>query len=189
MTRIWCSGWWCGWRTRAARTSPNSRSTGSAPSPLRGADFIPVAALEETYSNNLGFYNQTFRIFPKGSEPTAQAAPPPAGEVGAEITEVGSATRRVKRGERTLVAATVRTGSRELTGGLKLRFYDGDPLRDGKLFGLHYVPHLRAESTYDFRVSFRSNDSGRHTLYVVAGQGTRHEHTAQLRPIRVVCTD
>jgi hypothetical protein len=82
-----------------------------------------------------------------------------------------------------------RTGSRELSSGLKLRFYDGDPRRDGKLFGLHVVPHLRADSSYDFRVSFRSNDCGRHTLYVVAGQGTRHEHTARLRPIQVVCTD
>jgi hypothetical protein len=163
--------------------------------PASGADFAAVAALEErdgnghSYSNNLGFYNQPFYIFPKASAPTAQEAPPPAGEVGAEITAVGSAARRVQRGERTLVAATVRTGSRELTGGLKLRFYDGDPRRDGKLFGLHVVPHLRADSTYDFRVSFRSSDCGRHTLYVVAGQGTRHEHTARLRPIQVVCRD
>jgi hypothetical protein len=38
-------------------------------------------------------------------------------------------------------------------------------------------------------VSFRPGACGRHTLYIVAGNGTRHEHTAQLRPIQVLCTD
>jgi hypothetical protein len=156
--------------------------------PASGADFLPVATIEEPYSNNLGFYNQVFHVFPKPSATAAQTATPPEGEVGVEITAVGSAARWVKRGERTLVAATVRTGSRELNGGLKVGFYDGDPSHDGKLFGLQYVPYLRADSTYDFRVSFRSSACGRHTLYVVAGGDTRHEHTAQLKPIRVLCT-
>jgi hypothetical protein len=156
--------------------------------PASGADFLPMATLEEIYSNNLGFYNQVFHIYPKSGSTAAQATTPPAGEVGAQITAVGSAARRVKRGERTLVAATVRTGSRDLNGGLKVGFYDGDPSHDGELFGLHHVPHLRADSTYDFRVSFRSSACGWYTLYIIAGDGTRHEHTAQLKLIRIVCT-
>ena len=157
--------------------------------PASGADFLAVAALEETYSNNLGFYNQVFHIYPKSSATEAQATTPPEGEIGAQITAVGSAARLVRRGERTLVAAQVSTGTQELTGGLKVGFYDGDPLRGGALFGLHHVPHLRANGTYDFRVSFRPGACGRHTLYIVAGNGTRHEHTSQLRPIQVLCTD
>jgi hypothetical protein len=77
--------------------------------PASGADFLPVATLEEIYSNNLGFYNQVFHIYPKSGSTAAQATTPPAGEVGAQITAVGSAARRVKRGERTLVAAPYRT--------------------------------------------------------------------------------
>jgi hypothetical protein len=65
-------------------------------------------------------------------------------------------------------------------------FYDADPIRDGKLIGLERLPHLNANRTYDFRVLFTPQQCGRRTVYVVAGEGTRHEYTAKLpRPIVV----
>jgi hypothetical protein len=162
--------------------------------PGDGADFLDVAGLEQTYSNktysnNLGFYNQVFHVFPKTSPVAARTTtPPPEGEVGAGIIKAGSQSRNIRRGERTLVAAKVRTGSRDLNAGLKVAFYDGVPENGGTLFGLHNVPHLRPDSIYDFRVAFRSDVCGWHDIYVVAGQGTRHEHTAKLKPVRVKCS-
>jgi len=161
--------------------------------PGDGADFLDVAGLEQTYSNktysnNLGFYNQVFHVFPKTSPVAAKAPMPPKGEVGAGIIKAGSESRNIRRGERTLVAAKVRTGSRDLNAGLKVAFFDGDPKTGGTLFGMHHVPHLRPDSIYDFRVAFRSDMCGRHDIYVVAGQGTRHEHTAKLKPIKVKCS-
>jgi hypothetical protein len=156
--------------------------------PGDGADFLSVAGLEQTYSNNLGFYNQVFHVFPKSSPAAARTTTPPEGEVGAGIIKAGSESQNIRRGERTLVAAKVRTGSMDLNAGLKVAFYDGVPENGGTLFGLHNVPHLRPDSIYDFRVAFRSDVCGRHDIYVVAGQGTRHEHTAKLKPVRVKCS-
>src|SRR5206468_3744905 len=118
--------------------------------------------------------------------PLLQAPTPPEGEIGAQITAVGSADRTLHRGERTIVAAQVETGSRDLNCGLKVAFYDGDSLAGGSLFGMQSLPHLRARTTYDFRVGFRSDVCGEHVIYVVPGGGTRHEHTAKLPPIDVV---
>jgi hypothetical protein len=98
---------------------------------------------------------------------------------------VGAAAQLLERGERTVVAAKVQTGSRELNGGLQVAFYDGDPVAGGTLFGVDRKPHLHADSTYDFRVGFGSNVCGTHNIYIVVGSGTRHEHTAKLRPIEV----
>ena len=151
--------------------------------PANGEDFLSVAGREAPYSNNLGLYDQVFHIFAKTA--TVQAPSPSKGEIGAQLTGVGAASSKLGRGERTVVAAQVRTGSRDLNGGLKVAFYDGDPRAGGTLFGLQHLPYLRANSTYDFRVKFHSDVCGKHSIYVVPGLGTRHEHKAKLKPIQV----
>jgi hypothetical protein len=157
--------------------------------PAAGEDFflpavgMGVATREEAYSNNLGFYNQVFHIFPQTQAP--QAPTPLEGEIGAQLTQVGAAHRRLQRGQSTALAAKVQTGGRDLRGGLEVAFYDGDPRVDGTLIGLQYLPHLYANRTHDFRVLFTPQHCGRRTVYVVAGNGTRHEHTAKLPPIVV----
>ena len=156
---------------------------GLASIPADGEDFLAVAGREQPYSNNLGFYDQVFHIFAK--TPPLQAPTPSGGEIGAQLTEVGAASYALERGERTVVAAKVQTGSHDLNAGLKVAFYDGDPQSGGTLIGLQQLPHLRANSTYDFRVGFRSDVCGQHDIYIVPGANTRHEHAAKLQPIAV----
>ena len=114
-----------------------------------------------------------------------QASAPAGGEIGAQIVQVGPAHRTLQIGQSTAVAAKVLTGGRELRAGLEVQFYDGDPLRNAPLIGLQRLPHLRARTAHDFRVRFRPQQCGQHTVYAVAGAGTRHEHTATLPTIEV----
>ena len=128
----------------------------------------------------------TIKSFISSPQTQAPQAPTPLeGEIGAQFTQVGAAHRRLQRGQSTALAAKVQTGGRDLRGGLEVAFYDGDPRVDGTLIGLQYLPHLYANRTHDFRVLFTPQHCGRRTVYVVAGNGTRHEHTAKLPPIVV----
>ncbi|BFU93026.1 MAG: hypothetical protein NTAFB01_42130 [Nitrospira sp.] len=162
--------------------------------PANGDDFLAVADREQPYSNNLGFYNQVFHIFPQTPAPPTptpmasraqQASTSKKGEIGAQISQAGAAHRTLRRGQSTALAAKVQTGGRNLKGGLEVAFYDGDPLGGGKLIGLQQLPHLSAKGTYDFRVRFAPQQCGKHTVYIVAGAATRHEHKAKLKPIQV----
>jgi hypothetical protein len=153
--------------------------------PAAGEDFLQVALREQTYSNNLGLYNQVFTIIaPQGAEP---APPPPGGEIGAQITGVGSSVRELNRGQYVALSAKLKTGGRDIKGGLGVDFYDGNPEAGAKLAGLQRHPFLKANSQYDYRVLFRPNACGAHTIYAVAGKGTGHEHVAKFRPIEVNC--
>jgi hypothetical protein len=153
--------------------------------PPATADFAGVAAVEDSASNNLGFYNQVFHVSAPSSTRVA-AASPIGNEVGAQITQVGSESQKIRPGERTLIAARVATASNDLARGLTLYFYDGKPKKN-KTIGVQHVPFLGAHGVYDFRVPFRTNVCGAHHIFIVAGKGTRHEHTVKLRPIQVTC--
>ena len=136
-----------------------------------------------------------FHIFPQSQAveaPTSRsarigtlAATPAQGEIGAQIVQAGVAHRAVEwRSEHGVGRQGAHRRARP-DGGLEVVFYDGDPLGRGRLIGLHRLPHLKAQSTYDFRALFTPQQCGQRTIYVVAGAGTRHEHTARLEPIDV----
>ncbi len=154
--------------------------------PGAGIDYAAMAALEQDHGNNVGLYNQVFHIFPKptSARPVIAAATLPS----VEITHVGSEATSIRRDQRTMVAARVRIGENDLTRGLSVRFYDGDPKQGARIFGMQTLPQLSAGVTHDFRVPFRSGECGLHVVHVVAGAGTRFEHEAKLSPINVACS-
>lgn len=154
--------------------------------PAAGIDYAAMVALEQEHGNNVGLYNQVFHIYPKATVPRPVVAPATAPSV--VITHVGSEAQSIPRNQRTMVAARLRTGVNDLTRGLTVRFYDGDPKEGAPIVGMQTLPHLRAGETHDFRVPFRSSECGAHVLHVVAGAGTRFEHTAKLSPINVACS-
>lgn len=157
--------------------------------PAAGAEFTTVAGAEQTYSNNLGLYNQVFHIFSKTAAAAAAVAKPKREkpEVGARLTHMGRSQGVVRLGRATAVAARVKTGSRPLASGLKVHFYDGHPDRGGRLFGLQTLPYLKARGVHDFRVVYRPQECGRHLIFAQVGDGTRHEHLGRLPAIRVTC--
>ena len=55
--------------------------------------------------------------------------------VGATIVIGGSSAREVQRGQSLALAVKVDTGPADLTPGLEVVFYDGDPGRRGTVIG------------------------------------------------------
>jgi hypothetical protein len=139
-----------------------------------------AAALEETYSNNVGFYKLAFYLFSPPSS-TASAEPVASAwgrrQLAVRLGKVEVSSHLVSRGERLIVSTTLHTGEQAIKGGLTLRFYDGDPAEVDRSFDVERVVHLRAHDIYDVRVPFRSDVCGLHTLVVVAGRGTAFEQT------------
>jgi hypothetical protein len=163
---------------------------GLASPPAAGEDFVAIAGREQTYSNNLGLYNQVFHIFPQQASAQPVAAPAAGtGETGPMIVTSGTSAREIQRGETLALAVQVESGPRDLNGGLEVAFYDGDPTDGGKPAGLQYLPFLNANSLYDFRVADRPEVCGRHWFHAVAGEGSRHAHSVVMKPVDVLCPD
>lgn len=150
--------------------------------PPATADYAEVVALEEEYGNNIGLFHQVFHIFSPQS-PTAAAS---TFEIAAHITQVGVERNRMTLSQPNVIAAKVATGSSDLKSGFALVFYDGNPRNGGKRIGTEWLPFLRARRFYDFRVAFRPRTLGSHEVFIVAGEGTKHEHIVKTNPIQVV---
>lgn len=164
---------------------PNQRGLDARPTDAM--DFEDVARLEQRHGNNVGFFNAPFHVFDARSTAPARAGRSP-GRPALQIVEVGAEDRWLLRGQSTLVAARVRVGEFDLPRGTTVVFHDGVPGPGTRIVGQHRQPFMRADTTYDLRVPFRSNLCGSHDLHVVTGPGTRFEHVARLPPIRVACS-
>ncbi len=126
--------------------------------PVNSLADIPV----ETYSNNLGFYNQTFFV----ASATAQVEAEPTGNTGGlAIGSVESTTQTLLRGRpATIEAAHLSRGPR--LGSLLTLFYDGDPDNGGTLFDQEVIPPIAASGTFVSHVSFRPRTCGEHRIFV-----------------------
>lgn len=165
-------------------TEPVRRGlTGTPGATTRYADAL---AMEDEHGNNVGVFDLAFHVFPKAS---VSAGPPAAAtRPSLKITAVGREAASTPRGVSTLIAVRVDVGEHDLPNGATVAFYDGDPTSGATLVGLQQRPFLRANTTYDLRVPFRSNVCRTHDLQVVVAPGTRFEHRVRMRPIEVSCS-
>ncbi|HMJ22063.1 MAG TPA: hypothetical protein VK513_09145 [Terriglobales bacterium] len=152
--------------------------------PAATTDYSQVAAIEENYGNNLGFYKQVFHVSAYQSSVTQSNAPGGI-EVPAEIISAGSERNQIRQGEPILISAKLRVGSAEVAHGIHVDFYDGEPRGTRKLIGSDRLPYLRASMIYKTGVIFRSGEAGVHRIFIVAGKGTTLEQEVELRPIAV----
>jgi hypothetical protein len=136
-----------------------------------------AATLEETYSNNVGFYKLAFYVLPPPSSPTAAHVPSKGVRPPVRMGKVEVSAHQVAPDERILVSTTLHIADQPIRGGLIVLFYDGDPAAGGRAFDAERVVYLRAHDTYDVHVPFRASVCGKHDLVVVAGGGTAFEHT------------
>jgi hypothetical protein len=155
--------------------------------------FADAAALEEPYSNNVGFYKFAFQILP--ARPPAALAEPDAAD-GAKsaghrpAVHMGRVTvsrHTISPGVALQVGTTLRTGATAVPGGATVLFYDGDPAAGGTLFDVERLGHLRAHDTYDVHVPFHSNVCGTHRIFATVGPMTPIEQTRASREIAVHC--
>jgi hypothetical protein len=151
------------------------------------AAFANAANLEQCqpggncYSNNLGFYPQVFYI--AGPSPSA-LAPLPSGLVDIGKLEVSAS--RVTLGGNVILSATL-SSSGGASSGVSVKFYDGDPDRDGRLFAVERIPHIAENAPYQVKKLYQTNTCGVHQLFAVVNKGRPSEIVRRAQPVRVAC--
>ncbi|MDT3776685.1 VCBS repeat-containing protein [Nitrospira sp. MA-1] len=138
--------------------------TSIPPTDVNSLADIPV----QTYSNNLGFYNQVFSVVAKtapspGAEPTSKTLK----TASANAEKDGAPVTQVPINDRVQVRADYHVPGADLDDVLVL-FYDGDPAQGAQLFDMENVPRIPADSDFVTRVPFQPRKCGLHTLFVKA---------------------
>jgi hypothetical protein len=135
----------------------------------------------EDYSNNVGFYNSVFHVFPKES-----ISEPPPGPTTINLGKIDLSARTTVPGqsvEVSVLLSTEDTNARAVTAV----FYDGDPEASGKVFGVERAPAVWAEHAYLAKALFRPQSCGVHKLFVVIDKDTPGEMLRRAAPLRVSC--
>lgn len=113
----------------------------------------------ETYSNNLGFYNQVFTILPATSiGATGQAK-------HLDIQNVGVRGEKVLRDVPITVTA-FHTASGDNVDSVLALYYDGDPHKEGTLFDVQHISRVPLVTGYMDTASYTPKTCGPHTIVV-----------------------
>jgi hypothetical protein len=138
----------------------------------------------ETYSNNVGFYNSVFFVFPAGS-----LAATTGGDGEPATIEIGNtqlSAKRVLQGQTVDVSAEL-VAENNSASGVTAFFYDGDPHDGGVVFGLERTPYIAQNGTYQVEAPFNADVCGKHDLFVVVHQGTPDEVLGRVGKLKVDC--
>jgi hypothetical protein len=128
---------------------------------------VPV----EAHSNNLGLYGADMPFYIAAASATETGAgivPAFNGNLTLAVTVPDSP---VALDRKVRITAELRAPN-GLVDGVPVAFYDGNPRRNGKLFGFQHVPRVRSDEPHLVRAFFRPQACGRHAIAVVAGAGT-----------------
>ncbi len=148
-------------------------------------DLKSLAGVEaETYSNNVGFYNSAFYVFPELS--VADATNLDGEPATIHIAETRLSGKRVFQGQMVDVSAQVKAENNSASGVTAL-FYDGDPHAGGVVFGLERIPYVAENESYQVEAPYRAAACGKHELYVIVHEGTPEEVLWSLGKIKVDC--
>jgi len=148
--------------------------------PPQAIQWSDVKKFEEPYSNNVGFYNSLTYVL---GESDALGA---TGNTSVEIVSAATERTPIHLGDSSPLTIRAQTGPAPIHMGINFKFYEGDPHLGGTLIGLRRLPYLRAGETYELAVNYRPKTVGRHDIFVSAGEGTKFQHSVQLRTVTVV---
>jgi hypothetical protein len=152
--------WVVVWMEKNSALVPEIEDHGLKAMPGASLNSLADVAIE-TYSNNLGFYNQVFTL----TMPAGQVATTSIAELTQLDTEVLPPVYPVLVDETITVQAN-HTAMGNSTDSVSVLFYDGDPEQDGKLFEMENIPRIQADSPFVTRVPFRPRSCGTQILYV-----------------------
>ena len=138
----------------------------------------------EKYSNNVGFYNSEFYVFP--SEPALNAGSLEGEPAAINVGKIQLTATRALAGQVIDVSALL-SATGNSASGLTAVFYDGDPQNGGTAFGLERSPYIAQDGTYQVLASYRAHTCGTHQLFIVVGQGTPGEIVRRAPPVRIDC--
>jgi hypothetical protein len=140
--------------------------------PFRSLAAVPV----ETYSNNLGFYNQVFTVFPPAGTATGSSKPAPYLKLSSVELRRG-ATATVD--QPIAITATETSSGADIHSVLTL-YYDGDPAMQGTLFDTQTVDRVSSRGFVD-TARFNPQTCGAHRIFVhaIPNDGSAKETTAE----------
>ena len=137
----------------------------SAPGTLKSLADVQA----EMYSNNVGFYNSAFYVFPEQSvtEATSRDGEPAT----IHIARTRLSGKRVSQGQMVDVSAQLIAENNSASGVTAL-FYDGDPHAGGTVFGLERIPYIAETGTYQVEAPYNAGACGKHELFIALHEGT-----------------
>ena len=148
-------------------------------------DLKSLAGVEaETYSNNVGFYNSAFYVFPEQSvtrETIGDGEP-----ATIHLADTRESEKRVFQGQTLDITAKLRAENSSASGVTAL-FYDGNPHAGGTVFGLERIPYIAQDGTYEVEAPYSAGACGKHELFVVVHEGTPDEVLSRIGKIKVDC--
>ena len=132
----------------------------------------------ETYSNNLGFYDQVFTVLPVVSQTnvaqTAQVSAVKSRAMASTTTKhlaIGNLDTRnsapvIRDVPITIIVPHIASGDH--VDSIMSLYYDGDPSKGGVLFDAQHISRVQLESPYLDTASYRATTCGRHQIVVRA---------------------
>jgi hypothetical protein len=139
----------------------------------------------EEYSNNVGFYNSEFYVFPKtGVQAAALLNKEPA---SVEMDSLQLSRRNANRGQ-VITVSTALTAEAASASGVTAVFYDGDPQAGGEAFGLERAPYIPENGVYEVEAPYFANACGKHDIFVVVHPGSSNE-VSRRSSLNVKCKD
>lgn len=172
--------------------------TGHGLSAIPGSNLNSLADVPlETYSNNLGFYNQIFSLnlptsatsaggFTASLSPASFAAAREEPTLTVDTVTVSPAVPLRNRGS--TVRASLVTNSATLDAVLT-QFYDGEPDANGRLFDQEFVPRIQESTPFVTRALWVPETCGAHTMAIEAVPADGSAAPATRSAIVTVTTD
>jgi FG-GAP-like repeat len=152
----------------------------SVPGTLKSPADVPI----EDYSNNVGFYNAEFYVFPKES---VLAASSRNGEPAAvDIGKMQLSAKRLAPGQIIDVSAEL-SAAHKSASGVTAVFYEGDPHAGGTAFGLERSPYIAENDTYEVKAPYYAKTCGAHELFIVINKDTPDEILRRSSPVIIDC--
>jgi hypothetical protein len=138
----------------------------------------------EKYSNNVGFYNSAFYVFPAQSSTASTSSDGEPATI--DIVNAQLSQKRVMQGQMVDASAEL-IAENNNTSGVTALFYDGDPHADGTVFGLEQIPYIAESGTYQVEAPYNASACGKHDLFVVVHEGTPDEVLWRIGRLKVDC--
>ena len=139
----------------------------------------------EDYSNNVGFYNSEFYVFPTNS---VQAVSLPNKEPASIWMDSLQLSRRHTTLGQVVTVSTALTAEAANASGITAIFYDGDPQSGGEAFGLERAPYIPENGLYEVEAPYFANVCGKHEIFVVVHTGASNE-VSRRSSLTVKCKD
>jgi hypothetical protein len=157
--------WVVVWMEESGQLVPEIQDHGLRAIPAGSLNSLADVAIE-TYSNNLGFYNQTFHV---ASAPGAEPFNANAAQEGRVLTidQVAVPSEKVLLHQPVTIRASHRSDASHFDSVHAL-FYDGDPEQGGVLFDHEIIPRIRANDRFVASVPYRPTTCGTHQIFVRA---------------------